>query len=58
MLLEADAEKYFTEPHYNGYPAVLVRLDAIFPDEIEDLIIEAWRTQAPAALQREYDCST
>ena len=28
-LIAADPEKFFTEPHYNGYPAVLVRLDAI-----------------------------
>src|SRR4026208_1347562 len=28
-LLSADPEKFFTEPHYNGFPAVLLRLDAV-----------------------------
>jgi hypothetical protein len=30
-LLAADPEKFFTEPHYNGFPAVLVRLSSIDP---------------------------
>ena len=29
MLIASDPEKFFTEPHYNGFPAVLVRLAAI-----------------------------
>lgn len=49
-ILALDSEKFFTEPHYNGYPAVLVRLDAIDPNEIEDLIVEAWRTQATSEM--------
>jgi hypothetical protein len=40
--------KFFTEPHYNGFPAVLVRLPAIGVEELEGLIVEAWRCQAPA----------
>jgi len=43
-------EKLFTEPHYNGYPAVLVRLPLIDPVELEELIVDAWRCQAPRAL--------
>lgn len=54
VLLESDSEKFFTEPHYNGFPAVLVRLAAIEPHELEDLIIEAWRAKAPPALLKEY----
>ena len=48
---------FFTESHYNGFPAVLVRLAAIEPDEIEDLIIEAWRCKAPRDLVERYDSS-
>ena len=49
-----DPEKFFTEPHYEGFPAVLVRLVAI--DEIErELLIDGWRCQAPPALVRESD---
>ena len=54
-LLAADPAKFFTEPHYNGFPAVLVRLPAIDVGELEELIIEAWRCQAPKALVAEFD---
>lgn len=52
MLLASDQVKFFTEPHYNGFPAVLVRLDAIDVDELEELILDAWRIQAPRGLDR------
>ena len=52
-LLAADPEKFFTEPHYNGYPAVLVRLPAIDAGELAELITDAWRCQAPRALAAE-----
>ena len=50
LLLAADEGKFFTEPHYNGFPAVLVRLPAIGVEELEGLIVEGWRCQAPRAL--------
>ncbi|MBX3162630.1 MAG: MmcQ/YjbR family DNA-binding protein [Deltaproteobacteria bacterium] len=49
-LLAADPDKFFTEPHYNGYPAVLVRLDQVTEDELRKLIDDAWRCQAPRRL--------
>ena len=49
-LLAADPGKFFTEPHYNGFPAVLVRLPAIDADELAELITDAWRCQAHRAL--------
>jgi hypothetical protein len=49
-LLAADPEKFFTEPHYNGFPAVLVRLPAIDSSELAEVIAYAWRCLAPAAL--------
>jgi hypothetical protein len=49
-LLAADDVKFFTEPHYNGFPAVLVRLPAIGADELAELIIDAWRCLAPRDL--------
>jgi hypothetical protein len=55
LLLATDAAKFFTEPHYNGYPAVLVRLPAIEPDELEELVVEAWRCLAPKALVEDFD---
>jgi hypothetical protein len=53
LLLDADPEAFFTEPHYNGFPAVLVRLEAIGRDELKELITDAWRCQAPRALVKE-----
>ena len=49
-LLASDERKFFTEPHYNGFPAVLVRLPEVEPDELEELIADAWRCQAPRDL--------
>jgi len=47
VLLALDPEKFFTEPHYNGFPAVLVRLPAVTARELRPMITEAWRCQAP-----------
>jgi len=47
-LLSSDPVKFFTEPHYNGFPAVLVRLVAVSVADLKVLIAEAWRCQAPA----------
>jgi hypothetical protein len=52
-LLAADPEKFFTEPHYHGYPAILVRLAAIDTDELRELLTDAWRCQAPKKLVEE-----
>ncbi|WP_329140092.1 MmcQ/YjbR family DNA-binding protein [Streptomyces sp. NBC_01476] len=49
-LIAADPDTYFTEHHYDGYPAVLVRLDAVDQDELRERLTDAWRSQAPRAL--------
>ena len=53
-LVADDPAVYFTTPHFDGYPAVLVRLDAISVADLEELIIEAWLVQAPKRLAKEY----
>jgi hypothetical protein len=50
-LLAADEEKFFTEPHYNGYPAVLVRLAAVTEAELHKLITDAWECAATRELR-------
>jgi hypothetical protein len=57
MLLAADDAKFFTEPHYNGFPAVLTRLAAVDVEELGALITNAWRCMAPKALVKEFDDS-
>lgn len=49
----ATAGPWFTMPHFDGYPAVLVRLDDATPEQIEELALDAWRAMAPASLVRE-----
>ena len=55
MLIESQPAKFFTEPHYNGFPAILVRLAAVEVDELDMLLTNAWRCQAPAALVQRVD---
>jgi hypothetical protein len=54
-LLGIDSAVFFTEAHYDGYPAVLVRLPAIDPDFLEHVLTEAWRCRAPRRLWTELD---
>jgi hypothetical protein len=53
-LLAQDADVFFTEPHYNGFPAVLVRLPNVELAQLEELIVDAWRVQAPPALVKQW----
>jgi hypothetical protein len=50
LMVASEPTKFFTEPHYNGFPAVLVRLDAVTVADLRIIIEEAWRCQAPKAL--------
>lgn len=50
MLLMADARAFFTEPHYDGFPAVLVRLKELGRTQLRALLVDAWATLAPKAL--------
>jgi hypothetical protein len=50
MLLAGDPDLFFTEPHYNGFPAVLVRLPRVTQAQLRRLIVEAWRCQVPPHL--------
>lgn len=50
LMLTLDLRKFFTEPHYDGYPAILVRLSAVTARELRPIITEAWRCQAPKDL--------
>ncbi len=53
-LLADDPGLYFTTPHFDGYAAVLVRLDAIGLDDLNEVIVEAWLCRAPKRLAAEY----
>jgi hypothetical protein len=53
-LLADDPHVFFTTPHFDGYPAVLVRLERIGPEDLEELVVEAWLARAPKRLVKEY----
>src|SRR5207253_7893191 len=53
-LLADDPGVFFTIPHFDGYPAILVRLDRIAVPDLEEVIVEAWLARAPKRLAREY----
>lgn len=53
-LLADDPAVYFTTPHFDGYPAVLVRLAEIDPAELRELLRDAWLARAPKKLARAY----
>jgi hypothetical protein len=53
-LLADDPGVFFTTPHFDGYPAVLVRLAAIGVPELEELLTEAWLAQAPKTLAKAF----
>lgn len=53
-LVAEDPAVFFTTPHFDGYPIVLVRLEAISRRRLGELVAEAWATQAPDTLVREH----
>ena len=50
FMLTLDPKRFFTEPHYDGFPAVLIRLPDVTARELRPIITEAWRCQAPKDL--------
>lgn len=53
-LLADDPGVYFTTPHFDGYRAVLVRLERIGTDELRELVVEAWLARAPKRIAKAY----
>ena len=53
-LIADEPKVYFTTPHFDGYPAVLIRLAEIEVPDLAELITEAWMTQAPRKLVQEF----
>lgn len=53
-IIADDPAIFFTIPHFDGYPAVLLRLDEVDADELAEIIEEAWLVCAPKALADAY----
>jgi hypothetical protein len=54
-LLQGQPDAFFSTPHYDGHPYVLVRLEAVDPGELAELIEDAWRIRAPKRVVKAYD---
>jgi hypothetical protein len=46
-LLAEDPRAFFTTSHFDGYPAVLARLERLAIEELTELVTEAWLARAP-----------
>lgn len=55
LLLQADPEAFLITDHYAGYPAIVIRLSDVSPDQVRDVLEIAWRARAPKRLIAEYD---
>jgi hypothetical protein len=53
-MIESEPDVFFTIPHFEGYPAILVKLDRIGAAELEEVIVEAWLCRAPKRLRADY----
>jgi hypothetical protein len=53
-LLARNPHVYFTTPHFDGYPAVLIELGKIALKELEDVVVEAWLARAPKRVVAQY----
>lgn len=56
-LLQGQSDAFFTIPHYDGYPYVLVHLDRVDHTELAELLEDIWRERAPKRLVAEHDAS-
>ena len=54
-LLRGDPDVFWTTPHYDGYAYVLVRLERADPEQLAELIEDAWRLCAPKRVLAAYD---
>ncbi len=53
-MLQSAPDYFFTTPHFDGYPAVLVHLDKVSAKDLKRAIVEAWMARAPERSVREY----
>ena len=53
-LLADESGVYFTTPHFDGYPAILIQLELISVAELEEVTVEAWLARAPKRLADAY----
>jgi hypothetical protein len=53
-VLAADQAGFFTIPHFDNYPAVLIQLDAVTKAALRAAIVDGWLACAPPAVGEQY----
>ncbi|TQM18576.1 hypothetical protein [Microbacterium kyungheense] len=53
-LIETYPDVFFTIPHFDGYPAVLLRLDAIDAELLREVVTDAWLLKVPKKMANEW----
>ncbi len=53
-VLHANPKAFFTIPHFDGYSAVLIRLDAVTKKALREAIVDGWLACAPPPLAKRY----
>src|SRR4051794_2250107 len=54
LLQDDSSTAFFTTPHFDGFPAILVKLDEVSLGDLEEVIVEAWLVQAPKRVAAAY----
>lgn len=54
LILDSSPDFYFSSPHYEGWPGVQIRLEAIGEEELRERLADAWLIQAPKRLAAAY----
>ena len=53
-LVAGDDPEFYTTPHFDGYNYIAVNLELVQPDELFELIADAWHIAAPATLRKRH----
>lgn len=53
-VLAANPEAFFTIPHFDNFPAVLIQLDLVSVEKLQEALTDGWLAVAPARLSAQY----
>jgi hypothetical protein len=54
-MIASEPAKFFTIPHYDGHPMVLVRFEAVDVDELRELLTDSWMIRAPDRVRAAFE---
>ncbi|WP_426669724.1 MmcQ/YjbR family DNA-binding protein [Mucilaginibacter sp. McL0603] len=53
--MQADPETFFITDHYRNYPTMLIKMDRVQPDDLKQLLTDAWLGRASKMQIKEYE---